>query len=119
MPWNEPDLAELLELVSGKGKWKHLGGGFTTYPGHEDDGKHEACLELERRGLVKRWVCSTDEAVTWVDVNKPDWVDPDNYPTVRAGMMHYVGNRFVRMTPIITPAKNDLKTSRQSMTECG
>jgi hypothetical protein len=58
---SETALPALLERV------RHLGY-LHTHPGHEDSGLHSGCLELERRGLLRReidqpthvcWVCKT------------------------------------------------------------
>lgn len=48
-----------------------LGPGITTYHDENESlppgvcSKHDACLELERRGLIRRHI-STDTAVTWL-----------------------------------------------------
>lgn len=50
---------ELLDLVKGTGRWAWLGSvGIHVYPGFnaDNDKLHEACCELERRGLVARRV---------------------------------------------------------------
>lgn len=104
---NESDLSAMLQFIRGEGEWRLFGGSISTYPDQADDAKHEMCLELERRGLIKRWVCSTETAVTWVDINKPDWVDPDDYPSVVGVTIHTKGGRFVKVTPIIVPARNE------------
>ncbi len=53
---NEEDYQKLLDIIGGRGEWHFGNAGFHTYPGHSDnqEGLHEACCELERRGLVKR-----------------------------------------------------------------
>ena len=51
----EPELQELLAIVTGVGRWAWTGPYMNTHPGGSDDaGQHEGCLELERRGLLMR-----------------------------------------------------------------
>lgn len=61
-PALEADLAELLSLIQGK-LHPHWGSGITSYYGTDwdqarkarNDTLHAACLELERRGLIRRF----------------------------------------------------------------
>lgn len=43
---------ELLDLISGKGKWSVWGGALHTFPQDKDGGLHNACLELEKKGYI-------------------------------------------------------------------
>ena len=48
------DLNELLQIIKGE---RGIGPGINTYPNAPEEDKiklHEACLELERRGLIYR-----------------------------------------------------------------
>lgn len=61
--WPEDALAELLDLVRGRGKFMILGGFMHTYPTSPD--AHQAklyagCCELERRGLIRRHIDESD-----------------------------------------------------------
>ena len=68
----EANYTELLDVICGR-TWP--GPGFTTYPADLEyaPNNHPMCLELERRGLIKRWATSTPEVVTWVGVDVPDY----------------------------------------------
>lgn len=57
MPFTDENLTELLECIAGQGRWAWTGGaGFHTHPGYDANQQslHDACCELERRGLVER-----------------------------------------------------------------
>lgn len=60
---NENELKQLLDFIRGEGVWIAFGQGITTYP-DEPDEKHNACLELERRGLIYRR-SETDTYIIW------------------------------------------------------
>lgn len=75
---NEAQLGELFEFIAGRGKYSFTrGGAMFTYPGRDENRQrlHEGCLELERRGLIRR---HEDEPgyVSWVEVTKPHTVLP-------------------------------------------
>ena len=55
-PEADDGLEELLDLIAGRGKYRGHGAGLWTHPGDhaEEDAIHAQCLELERRGLVRR-----------------------------------------------------------------
>lgn len=59
-------LDALLRFIRGAAEWKHYGSGIRTYPDGDDSSqkKHEACLELEQRGLIERELNDPD-LVTW------------------------------------------------------
>ena len=59
------DLGVLYEIITGVGKYKLLGPYMHTYP---DNSLHDSCLELERRGKIKRHIDETDH-VCWVDAD--------------------------------------------------
>lgn len=65
----EEDLAELLALVRGEGRWRWLGPGVTTHPQVVGDANqqrmHGAMLTLEARGLVRRHHVERQGSVTW------------------------------------------------------
>jgi hypothetical protein len=63
----EDGLKELLEFIQGKRPVGMHGRGITTWPDHDSDQKHVACLELERRGLIKRHL-DREAYVTWMPV---------------------------------------------------
>lgn len=56
---NEADLQKLYDFIAGRGEWGIYGGGIWTNPGGNvarDKATrltHDACLELEKRGLIK------------------------------------------------------------------
>lgn len=54
--WNEVGLTELLQFIQGK-LVPHLGGALHTYPDGDERNLalHAGCLELERRGLIRRF----------------------------------------------------------------
>lgn len=60
-PWNEEGLTELLQFIQKKGTPLacFFGGNITTYfgPGtlSRNIALHEGCLELEKRGLIRRF----------------------------------------------------------------
>ncbi len=60
-------LDALLQFIRGEGEWKHYGSGMATYQNGDgkDQKKHEACLELERRGLIVRSAEFPGRAVCW------------------------------------------------------
>lgn len=67
-PWTEDQLAVLMSLIQGR-VLPLLGPGLTTYPDDARDGglKHAACLELERRGQLRRQAAAQlGDAVQWV-----------------------------------------------------
>jgi hypothetical protein len=69
----EEDLADLEDFIYARGKYHRLGGGITTYTDKADERNrnlHEACLELERRGRIKRFN-EGDGWVIWVPTEKP------------------------------------------------
>jgi len=48
-------LDELLDLIKGTGKFRFLPSGIHTYPGRDGKDKvYDACLKLEKLGLIKR-----------------------------------------------------------------
>ncbi len=53
---SEADLNQLYGFIAGRGPWRHFGPGMRTHPegDAQDRLKHDACLELERRGRIKR-----------------------------------------------------------------
>lgn len=63
----ESDLQELLEFATGRGKWAWKGSGMCTHPTGDDNalGLHAGCVELERRGLLKRHLDEPGQVV-WV-----------------------------------------------------
>lgn len=52
---NEADLQKLYDFIAGRGDWVIYGAGIWTHPGGDESSqlKHDACLELEKRGLIK------------------------------------------------------------------
>ena len=66
--WDEQGLTELLSFIQGK-TFPHLGTGITTYPffgAENQEALHEGCVELERRGLIRRWRdLATESFVIW------------------------------------------------------
>jgi hypothetical protein len=66
-PAAESDLAEVLALIWGEGKYRGHGSGLWTHPGGdaEDDALHRQCCELERRGLARRKERDPDGATLW------------------------------------------------------
>ena len=56
--FTDEELKELLEFISGKGKFWHLGNGIHTYPNGDENNKKifAGCIELEKRGLVYRFI---------------------------------------------------------------
>lgn len=65
---NEDELKELFEFAAGIGRFKYTGQFMHTYPGMDDnkDRIHAGCVELERRGLLKR--CIDDQGhVVWIE----------------------------------------------------
>ncbi len=54
--FTDEELNELLEFISGEGKFRHFGKGIHTYPNRDENNKKifAACIELEKRGLVYR-----------------------------------------------------------------
>jgi len=53
---------ELLAFVAGRGRWSFFGGGLHTWPGRGDDAErtHGILCEMERRGLVYRFIDEPD-----------------------------------------------------------
>ena len=71
--FDDKDLRELMEIISGTGKWKFLGGiGFHTYPTGDENNKKlfDMCVELEKRSLVYR-VIDEQEHVCFRAVGSP------------------------------------------------
>jgi hypothetical protein len=66
---SETDLAELLALVRGEGRWRWLGKWLTSHPQATEDKNqqriHAAMLILEERGHVCRHYVSDSGSVTW------------------------------------------------------
>ena len=63
-----PELHDLFDLVCGRGELRHLGSGLHTYPARTEENHqalHAGCLELERRGLIRRQE-DTPAHVLWV-----------------------------------------------------
>jgi hypothetical protein len=64
----EEALAALLEFIRHTGQWRLYGKGITTSTADADSAlKHEACLELERRGLIARRA-QREGCVIWMSV---------------------------------------------------
>lgn len=65
-PAREFDLAEVLAMIRGTGKYRGHGTGLETHPTGDALGPelHGQCCELERRGLVRRKV-DGPEAIVW------------------------------------------------------
>lgn len=55
---NDDELKELLDFATGGGKWAWTGPYMHTHPWMDDNQKclHAGCIELERRGLLKRCI---------------------------------------------------------------
>ena len=53
---SEGELAYLLDFIAGRGDWAEYSPGMWTYPEGDAEArhKHDACLELERRGKIRR-----------------------------------------------------------------
>jgi hypothetical protein len=65
----EKALADLLEFIRGTGQWRLYGKVMTTSTADPDSAlKHEACLELERRGLIARRA-EREGYVIWMPVD--------------------------------------------------
>jgi hypothetical protein len=49
---------DLFDLIKGTGKYSIFGGGLHTYPGKGQANQrlHDACVELENEGLIKRQI---------------------------------------------------------------
>ncbi len=64
-PLND-QLSELLDIISGSGKYRFFGKGMTTYPTADENNKkiHNGCLELEAMGLIHRLIDDPDH-VLW------------------------------------------------------
>ncbi len=77
----DDSLSELLDLISGSGKYRCFGGGITTYPRSDDNNRkiHNGCLELEKQGLIYRKI-DKPEQVLWVPVVS----DPPTVGTLRS-----------------------------------
>jgi hypothetical protein len=62
---DERELQELFKFVTGQGRWAWTGPYMHTHSDSKNDIVHAGCIELERRGLLKR---HTDEPghVCWV-----------------------------------------------------
>ena len=57
MPTNEENLMALLKFIRSEPPFHNMGApGIHTHPGYDEsaDSKYDGCLELERRGLIKR-----------------------------------------------------------------
>lgn len=56
--FKEEYLKELFEFISGAGKFWFLGNGISTYPNGDENDREIfcGCLELEKRGLVYRFI---------------------------------------------------------------
>lgn len=61
----EDELFAVLDFAIGRGPWAWKGHYMHTYPGRTNDALHEACLELERRGFLERYISEPDH-VCWV-----------------------------------------------------
>jgi len=48
------DLQSFYEFIRGAGPYTLFGMGINTYPDCNEDGLHDACLELEKTGLIYR-----------------------------------------------------------------
>jgi hypothetical protein len=48
--------SELLAFIRGEGKYSAFGGGIWTHPNADDNNRqlHDACLKLEKQGLIRR-----------------------------------------------------------------
>ena len=59
---------ELLSIIAGTGKFSLFGPGLRTYPGRDEnnDKLHDACVELEKRGLVKSVSKIEDGVACWL-----------------------------------------------------
>ena len=81
MTMNEQQLADLYRFAVGDPPWGWTGPYMHTFPTGKDD-LHAGCLELERRGLLKRHV---DELQRIVWVRASPWpVSADVEYTVKA-----------------------------------
>ena len=71
---SDQELFRLLHFIRGSGPFKFLGAGTLSYinRGLSHDRYHEACLELERRGLIRRHK-TYDDSILWM----PVWPEPD------------------------------------------
>jgi len=72
---DEASLAELEDMIYGRGVWKHVGTGITTHPNGSEDNKrlHAACLALEERGRIKKHFETDDGChVVWKPGDKGD-----------------------------------------------
>lgn len=56
--FEDEHLPELLDFISGNGKFWFLGNGISTYPNGDENHKKifSGCLKLEERGLVYRFI---------------------------------------------------------------
>lgn len=63
------ELGDLLEMISGEGKFQFIGKGLTSYPSMDENQQkiHSMCLELESRGLIYRHN-ESDVWVIWMPV---------------------------------------------------
>ena len=71
-PPKEDDLLLLFEFATGRGRWAWTGPYMHTHPGGDAESQsvHDACVELERRGMLKR--CLDDPGhVCWVAATEP------------------------------------------------
>lgn len=61
------DKQDLFDLIKGVGKYSIFGAGLHTYPGKGQANQklHDACVELEKEGLIRR-VIDEDDYVFFV-----------------------------------------------------
>jgi len=64
----ETELEDLFEFATGKGNWAWTGPYMHTHPGYDEnqDGLHNGCVELERRGRLKRCIDEPGH-VSWIE----------------------------------------------------
>jgi hypothetical protein len=65
-------LADLLDIIGGRGPWEWLGPGLLTYPDGDraEQALHADCEMLERLGLVERERPDASEGVLWMPTEK-------------------------------------------------